>query len=90
MAGNNKSSEKDGKRSVIKLEQLDAELPIRDIFAREIFDCGREPDCGDRSAGGRGNRRQGISSVRSRNKYGRKWGLKRRNSGTDRKKLLRS
>lgn len=39
MAGNNKSSEKDGKRSVIKLEQLDAELPIRDIFAREIFDC---------------------------------------------------
>ena len=24
---------------MIKLEQLDAELPIRDIFAREIFDC---------------------------------------------------
>ena len=25
------------------MEQLDAELPIRDIFAREIFDCRGNP-----------------------------------------------
>ncbi len=43
MPGDNKSPEKNGKRRSIKLEQLDAELLIRDIFAREIFDCNGNP-----------------------------------------------
>ena len=31
------------KGRVIKLEQLDAKLPVRDIFARKIFDCRGNP-----------------------------------------------
>ena len=52
------------KRRLIGVEQLDAKLPVRDIYARKILDCRGNPTVEAEVLGGREYCRKSLGTVR--------------------------